>query len=104
MRVTGLKVALFLSALVGMISVGEYSLLNAAHASTTGSASTLHTVSRANLQTASLNVKADAHTVATSRPAVDDSCESYVQVFDEIDEDPEHAQARMVTASYDINN
>lgn len=51
-----------------------------------------------------------AHTVAMQRaqnqaltksqPA--EECQSYLQVYESIDTDPEHAQARAVTPSYDL--
>ena len=102
MRVS-VKVALLVSALAGMATVGEYSLLSAAHASTgpqhaSEGAEVLHTHTAKPENTARQKLR---------HPAVvkdSDDYDSYVEVFQEIDEDPEHAQAKMITPSYDINN
>jgi len=45
-------------------------------------------------------VIAQKNALMASQPK--EECYSYVQVFNSIDADPEHAQARAVTASYDI--
>jgi len=96
MRVTGLKVSLFVSALVALITVGEHSLTNAAaHASMT-----------AHTQTVSAPAAAPnaAPFPTPSASETEPDYDSYVQVYDDVDEDPEHAQARMITSSYEINN
>lgn len=89
------KVALLVGLLAGVASVGEYSLHSAAHAST--GATPLHT---SKIRTTHSERK------ATKQVAIkdNDDYDSYVEVFNEIDEDPEHAQAKMITPSYDINN
>jgi len=44
--------------------------------------------------------KAQKQALTKSQPA--EECQSYLEVYESIDTDPEHAQARVVTPSYDL--
>lgn len=92
MRVSGKKVGLLVATLVAAVSVGQYSMHNAAHASTS-------TIANApNKAPEAVNVK-----VATApKQMTENKYASYLQVLEDINEDPEHAQAKMVTGSYAI--
>lgn len=94
MRVS-VKATLLIGCLAGMATIGEHTLLNAAHASTG------HTADVAKTQIAIVH-KTITKQIATS--VRDDDYDSYVDSLNAIEEDPEHAQAKMITPSYDINN
>ncbi|MBX3075946.1 hypothetical protein KF913_18705 [Candidatus Obscuribacterales bacterium] len=94
MRVS-VKAALLIGFLAGMATIGEYNLLNAAHASTG------HTAVKPKTQIAFVHKTVTKQIPTTIR---DDDYDSYVDSLNAIEQDPEHAQAKMITASYDINN
>ncbi len=99
MRITGLAVALILSAVV---SLGAQAMHRSeASATVKVQPEHLNTITRATEKTQSGDSLLTP-SVSVRRQAQTEECASYIQVLDSVDEDPEHAQARMVTPSYAI--
>lgn len=92
MRVSGKKVGLLVATLVAAVSVGQYSMHTAAHAST----STIANARNAAPQAVAVKV------TSAPKQVTEDKYASYLQVLENIHEDPEHTQAKMVTGSYAI--
>ncbi len=103
MRITGLAVALALSAVVVLGAQSMHH--NEARATMKVQPEYLNTITCATEKTQSGDsLSKSSETIASrvvSSPTND--CPSYIQVLNSVEEDPEHAQARMVTPSYAIH-